>query len=712
MGEGAAVPRVARSARPSPAWLPALAVFALAALHASPSAAGDCDGALSTCIDADNLWVHPGPTPWLALGGASTTPEDRMSFGLVVSYLSRPIGVRVASPDPEGTVIYAVDNAVDATFLWSLGITDRLELTVAAPVTVWQDGAGLADVVGSDEELPRSSVRDTRLGLAFAVLPRPRAGSADGFALASRFEFTLPVADARAFAGSRTATFVPSLAADLRLGGLLFAGELGARIRGESELGGARVGSQLMAGAGASYEVLPKELLRVGAEAFALYTFASQQPPMTERDEFDAGPALVPAEWIASARTAPLLGGDVSLSLAGGGPIPFADSSAITTPRFRFDLAIRYAPTGADGDADGVLDRDDRCPAQAEDRDGFQDEDGCPDPDNDGDRIPDARDRCRDAPETVDGFKDDDGCPDADDDGDGIPDASDRCRNAAEDKDGYADDDGCPEPDNDGDGILDAADQCPTGAEDKDGFKDEDGCPDPDNDLDQTADADDRCPDAAEDRDGFQDQDGCPDPDNDEDGVLDGNDACPAAAETIDGTADADGCPEPGARPRVGWSGERVTIEGLSSFAAGSTSPPKPLAAQIAMSAQLIRGRAPLETIIVEAQPDRPGDASPRALELAAARAEAVKALLVAGGIPADVITAAAGAAGAGARPPAVEITVRRKAAARPRAPAQGPAPSAVRLGGRSSPGADRVRGGSSPGADRVRGGSSQEGKR
>jgi outer membrane protein OmpA-like peptidoglycan-associated protein len=64
-----------------------------------------------------------------------------------------------------------------------------------------------------------------------------------------------------------------------------------------------------------------------------------------------------------------------------------------------------------DTDRDGIPDREDRCPNEAEDRDGFEDDDGCPDPDNDHDRILDENDRCPNEPETYDGLQDDDGCP-------------------------------------------------------------------------------------------------------------------------------------------------------------------------------------------------------------------------------------------------------------------------------------------------------------
>ena len=62
-------------------------------------------------------------------------------------------------------------------------------------------------------------------------------------------------------------------------------------------------------------------------------------------------------------------------------------------------------PKPGDIDGDGILDNVDNCPKTPEDKDGFQDEDGCPDLDNDGDGIPDDKDKCPNepAPGTVDG---------------------------------------------------------------------------------------------------------------------------------------------------------------------------------------------------------------------------------------------------------------------------------------------------------------------
>jgi outer membrane protein OmpA-like peptidoglycan-associated protein len=177
-------------------------------------------------------------------------------------------------------------------------------------------------------------------------------------------------------------------------------------------------------------------------------------------------------------------------------------------------LGFMFEPSIGDRDGDGIKDDVDKCPDDPEDYDGFQDADGCPDPDNDNDGIPDVDDRCPNVPEDRDGFQDADGCPEAKDgdrDGDGIPDSKDKCPDQPEDRDGFQDADGCPDPDNDQDGIPDTVDKCPNDPEDKDGFEDADGCPDPDNDHDGIPDVKDKCPNEPETYNGFEDEDGCPD---------------------------------------------------------------------------------------------------------------------------------------------------------------------------------------------------------
>ncbi|HVU00938.1 MAG TPA: OmpA family protein, partial [Polyangiaceae bacterium] len=142
-----------------------------------------------------------------------------------------------------------------------------------------------------------------------------------------------------------------------------------------------------------------------------------------------------------------------------------------------FDSAERIPP---DRDRDGIIDRDDQCPDVPEDKDGFEDQDGCPDLDNDGDGIQDPQDHCPVEKEDKDGFEDEDGCRELDNDKDGIIDEVDQCPLDPEDIDDFEDQDGCPDKDNDQDGIVDKEDLCPYEPETKNGYADDDGCPDED----------------------------------------------------------------------------------------------------------------------------------------------------------------------------------------------------------------------------------------
>jgi outer membrane protein OmpA-like peptidoglycan-associated protein len=635
----------------------------------SPAQASECGDVsrLSSCVNADTLWPHAGAASFQSVGATETTPPSQFSFGLVTSYLRKPIVLRASSPDPAGTQVPAVDHLVNSAFLWAFGVTDRLELNLVMPATLYQTGSGLSGYTSSRATpLPTTAVRDLRYGLAYAVLPRARAYPTHGLAATARFEMSAPVGDRQSFAGDRTAVWYPSVSADYRVGRLIVGSEIGARLRGTSEVAGTRVGSQIFASVAVGYDILRDQQLTAAIEAFALPTLVGQKdlhrdPTTAELIAQDSSRRLVPAEWMATVRTAPVSGGDFSIAASGGTSLAFSDPSSMTSPIYRFVLGVRYAPLARDSDGDGVLDRDDRCPHEKEDRDGFQDEDGCIDADNDRDGIPDELDRCRDKPEDHDGFKDEDGCPDLDDDNDGVPDAEDQCRNKAEDRDGFQDEDGCPDPDNDGDGILDANDRCPNAAEDVDGYNDLDGCPDPDNDMDGILDAKDKCPNTREDKDGFEDEDGCPELDNDQDGIPDDMDKCPLQAETINGVDDEDGCPEAGAKDLTVIQGARVSVQAPLRFAPKAFALTAPMQAQIRMIAQRARGMVPVDRVIIEAFADTTAE-SPANEKLAADRAESLRAIFIQAGFPAAMITAAAGelAQKRPATAPQYEVTVQR----------------------------------------------------
>jgi OmpA-OmpF porin, OOP family len=133
-----------------------------------------------------------------------------------------------------------------------------------------------------------------------------------------------------------------------------------------------------------------------------------------------------------------------------GDGIPDAEDACPTQPGSK---ETQGCPVAKDSDGDGLADDIDRCPLDPEDQDGFQDEDGCPDPDNDGDGIVDKVDACPATPGPIENR----GCPVLDRDGDGVPDAEDRCPAQA----GPKESGGCPVLDKDKDGINDDVDKCP-----------------------------------------------------------------------------------------------------------------------------------------------------------------------------------------------------------------------------------------------------------
>ena len=182
-----------------------------------------------------------------------------------------------------------------------------------------------------------------------------------------------------------------------------------------------------------------------------------------------------------------------------------------------------------------------------------------------------------------------------------------------------------------------------------------------DRDGDGISDAADKCPDRAEDKDGFQDADGCPDIDNDGDGVLDIADKCPTEQETYNGYQDDDGCPD--AVP-ADVDAIRGTIEGLL-YGDGETAVHDSAQASLAKIAKVMLAHPNLKIVLVGHTDDReakafltapqpgqpPQDVNTIANDLSHGRAEAVKQMLVAAGVPAGRISVD----GAGAEQPVAD---------------------------------------------------------
>ncbi|MCO4772184.1 MAG: OmpA family protein, partial [Deltaproteobacteria bacterium] len=305
-----------------------------------------------------------------------------------------------------------------------------------------------------------------------------------------------------------------------------------------------------------------------------------------------------PAEVLLSLR------GTLDMGLTFHGGVGKGISGGYGTPDFRVFAGVAWANRGPrDRDKDGLNDKEDPCPDDAEDVDMFEDEDGCPDLDNDADGIADELDEC-----PID----------------------------AEDKDTFEDADGCPDFDNDGDNILDTEDACPMDPEDLDGFNDADGCIDPDNDADGLLDTVDTCPMAPEDRDGFQDDDGCPDTDNDGDGIPDETDVCPNEPEDLNGVKDTDGCPDDTLAVK---KGDAIVILERVYFATGRDRVLRRSTPVLRAVAKVLEENEGISKVRVEGHTDDVG-ADEMNLDLSQRRAESVQRELVKLGISAGRLEA------------------------------------------------------------------------
>jgi len=336
--------------------LPSILLSFSAMTFAPRSAYARCnDPQTSACINSDTLWPHAGPSHFVGIGGTDTVAAGRVGFGLFTTYLSRPILLHIPSPALGGTDLKAVDNQVDTTFLFSYGISKRLQLDLEMPLTLIQSGSGVSGITGGDG-LRDTAMRDLRFGFAFAIVP-PDApdepGTPDGastpspWSLAGRLVVSAPTGDAGQFAGDKSAVFSPSLAGEVRLGRFFSGMELGVRVRETSELEGARIGTQGYAAIGFGFDILTHDGLSLTAEGRALPVFTEQHDLVQNGAFLESQPNgkhIVPAEWTAALRSAPFRAADVAFQLGGGGAIPFGDPLALTTPRFRFTLGIVYAP--------------------------------------------------------------------------------------------------------------------------------------------------------------------------------------------------------------------------------------------------------------------------------------------------------------------------------------------------------------------------------
>jgi hypothetical protein len=634
-----------------PLLLPLTSLF-FAVVTSSLAAPGvaRADVAFQRSIDTQLFQPAIGPHNFLTIDGAEVLEHKRLSLGLKLNYQRRPYSM-FTTGTTEGTA-YLVDNQFTGELDLAIGLFDRFQLGVGLPYTAYLSGDAVdAMGVATGGRLHENGIGDVRVeGKALIAT----LGDDDELSIAGLAGITIPTSksiDDVAYLGDRTVTGRIKAIATYQLGRVRAGANLGLLLRGTSYAFATELGNQLLYGAAAAYELDHRVELML--ELFGRSGINQFSDWYTDVNPFEVDLA---ARWGVTSMVSVLAGGGKGIG------------TGIGAPQIRVFAGAQFNPDFRDRDHDGVYDLDDKCPDQPEDRDGFNDNDGCPDLDNDNDGIPDAADKCPNDAEDMDQFEDEDGCPDLDNDKDGIPDLNDACPNAAEDGQGKRPKDGCPSTaeDSDGDGVPDKTDKCPDDPEDRDGFQDDDGCPDLDNDNDGIPDNFDSCPNDAEDPDGFEDEDGCPDPDNDKDGFPDAQDKCPNQAETLNGNKDDDGCPDPGAEivhllPGKIAVDDRIGFAGSKGGSPGKAVLKESAARDVGLVSLVMKGHTEIKKLRIEVRAEGVSKNETQA------RADAIKEALVAKGVEAGRIEAV----GMGAGGSRVDFLIVETAAApKPAAPA------------------------------------------
>ncbi len=450
---------------------------------------------------ATGAWAQPTGT--LDLFGASETPEDdfhlsrptdlgHLRFGAQVhlDYANDPLVYERELGNPDTESLRIVGDQLNLNVGLSLGIKNRLVVFAGLPVVMLMDGDSDADVMARGiAPADGAGLGDVYLGARVRLY-----GEADDpVALGLQLTGTFPTAGSEQhYRGEDFLTLAPELLFEVRPGaGARIVLNAGALVRRNTSASTSNLAfsDELTFGLGFAVPVWKDRDDDVHHLDLHVQAYGSTFFNDFFRREATPFEAIGGLKYFHSSGL--VLGAAGGLGLVRG----FGAPDARVIGMLGWASPAERPRTDADSDGDGLLDSIDECPQAPEDADGFEDEDGCPDPDNDADGIEDQGDMCPNEPETVNNWEEEDGCPDEvpDTDGDGLLDNVDACPDQAEDVDGFEDDNGCPDVDNDGDGVLDEVDGCPMEA----GPVENRGCPDADRDGDTVVDRLDNCPDEA-----------------------------------------------------------------------------------------------------------------------------------------------------------------------------------------------------------------------
>ena len=329
---------------------------------------------------------------FLGFNGSGTPGHARYNLGLISWYSNEPLRIRYT----DGTGAQVIDHRMTGDLFFEVGLFGRWSLALEVPLVFYQTGeisrpvpqTGWTAFTGFAVEDPRFTTRVRFFGeKTEETQTRP-----DGPGLGLLLTIPVPIGSSSFYASEGQFSFDAQFLADFHLLGAGAGMMLGWRYRvNERNFGADTLGQELQYGFSLKPPIPPAKDLFGFLELRGTSSFRGRS---TNTLEGDLG-----VRWTKN---------NVTMTAALG----MGFVRGLGQPRFRAIVGVSWSPQTDDLDADGIPDSRDECPRLPEDIDGFQDEDGCMDPDNDNDFIPDVDDKCPNE-EAIEGRDlDEDGCTD------------------------------------------------------------------------------------------------------------------------------------------------------------------------------------------------------------------------------------------------------------------------------------------------------------
>ncbi len=289
-----------------------------------------------------------------------------------------------------------IENQLSANVAANLGLFDFLELGISLPLIL---NRTYNPSIQNLNKSKHTYLSDTRL---VGKIQLPLNAFLGNIGIAMVGSVYLPTGNRNNLSGLGTPRFEPRLVVDFRTEeGSIFTANIARQTYQERRVGTLVDDGNITLSMGGKFRIVDSLAL--------LSTYSARFHDSATGSEADVALRFNYKGW----------------SLLAGGGVGITNAPGI--PAFRAMTGFSYATDSRKKDIDGDGVSVDKCPLQAEDFDGYQDHDGCPEDDNDADGLADDIDKCANAAEDLDGFEDEDGCPDLDNDNDGIVDTNDDC---------------------------------------------------------------------------------------------------------------------------------------------------------------------------------------------------------------------------------------------------------------------------------------------